>query len=145
MLRSKLFLCAESASIDSRSNTISAFHIIEMVNVAGFPAVVPRISVLAVLSREETDAVEANIHLEAFLGVQQLFSGPFPANFVGLLSKSVVELQGMVLTGPGDLRFILKNGEEVLGSWSMMISQVGQPQMHLLYQQTPPAPQQGSN
>ncbi|MGB2678202.1 MAG: hypothetical protein WAN12_14050 [Candidatus Acidiferrum sp.] len=140
MLHSKLFLCADSASIDSRNNAVSAFHIAEGSNAAVFPVAVPRFTVIALLSREEADPVEFNIQLQASLGGQQLFSGPFPVNFAGgLLGRTIVELQGLVIPGPGDLTFLLRIEDQVLASWVIKVSQVGQPQMQLLLPQAPPA------
>ncbi len=138
MLLSKLFLCCDSASLDSRNNTVSAFHIAEGINAASFPVVIPRTTVIALISREETDPTDFNIQLQATLGGQQLFSGPFPMNFAGgLMGRTVVEVQGLVIPGPDDLTFLLRVGEEVVSSWITKVSQVGQPQMQLLLPQTP--------
>ena len=54
MFSVKLFLCSDSASIDVRTNTISAFHITEQLMTASFPVAIPRISVVTVLNREQS-------------------------------------------------------------------------------------------
>jgi hypothetical protein len=144
MIQSRLFFCCDSAALDSRTNTISAFHIAEGSGAGAFPVAWPRITAIALLSREETDPADPNVQLQALLGDQQLFNGPFPVNFSGgLLSRSIVELQGLVVSGPGDLTFLLKIGEQVIGSWIIKVSQVGQPQLQLLIPQTPPTPTGG--
>jgi hypothetical protein len=141
MLQSKLFLCSDSASIDSRTHTLSVFHIAEGSNAAAFPIALPRITVIAILTREEDDPADVQLQLTATLAGQHLFAGPFPANFAaGLLSRTVVEMQGLVIPGPGDLSFVLRNGEQPLATWIIKVSQVGQPQLQLLLPQVPPNP-----
>ena len=127
MFSVKLFLCSDSASIDVRTNTISAFHITEQLMTASFPVAIPRISVVTVLNREQSDPEQIRFELEALLGGQQVASGPFPINFGRQLSaRGVGEMLGLVLPSPGTLRFVLKNGDAVMASWAISVVQVGQ-------------------
>jgi hypothetical protein len=127
VIQAKLFLCADSAAIDARNNALSAFNIIEQFSAASFPVAVPRIAMIAAFTREQTDPSNIQFQLKIFAGNQQLFGGPFAVNFVQqLTARTVAEMHGLVIPGPGNLTFVLMNGEEKLSSWTVTVNQVGQ-------------------
>jgi hypothetical protein len=139
VINSKLFFCSDSSSLDARLNTISAFHIMEQINAPSFPVAVSRVAVISYLSREEGDPSTIQLQLRIFCGTQQLFDGPLPINFVQQLhTRSVVELNGLVVPAPLELRFLLLNGEQVLDSWVILVNQVGQPAAQLILPPPPP-------
>jgi hypothetical protein len=143
LIHAKLLLCADSTVIDARTNAISAFHIMEQLNSPAFPVALPRISIIALLTREEADPSEKELQLQIYLGAQRLFAGPMPVAFVQQLStRAIVDLHGLVIPAPGDVRVVIANEEAALGSWVIKVNQVGQPemQMHL-----PVQPAQGEN
>ncbi len=128
MIEAKVFLCADSAVIDARSNSVSLFQIIEQVNAASFPTILPRVTVFSLLLREATDPSDVQLQLQVHCGNQQIFSGPMTANFAQRLqAKSVVEMHGFVVPTPATLRFVLRNGENIIGSWEIPVTQVGRP------------------
>jgi hypothetical protein len=140
VLQSTLFLCCDSAALDARLNTISAFHIAEQLNAASFPVVIPRLSVIGLFAREETDPSRNQLQLQIHLGPQQLFAGPLHVDFMqGLLARTIFEVQGLVVTAPGSLRFDLRNGDAAVASWVMMVNQVGQPEAQMVFPAPPPA------
>jgi hypothetical protein len=119
---------------------LSAFHIIEQINAPSFPIAVPRVAILAYLSREEADPAEVQLHLRIFSGAQLLFDGPFPANFSHQLTvRSIVELNGLIVPGPAEMRFVLLNGEDVLDFWNVAVIQTGHPALQLNLPPPPPA------
>jgi len=139
MFSLKLFLCSDSASADMRTNTISAFHITEQLMAAAFPVAIPRITVIALVNREQEDPDQIQFQLEAHLGNQQIAAGPFAINFFRQFSaRGIGEMVGLVLPGPGTLRFVLRNGDTTMGSWTVSVVQVGQVpvQMHFPAQLT---------
>lgn len=141
MIRTTLFFCSDSAAIDARFNTLSVFHIMEQLNAPAFPMAIPRLTVVALLSKEEADPPVFQLQLQIFLGVQQLFAGPVHGNFFQQLStRTVIEVNGLVIPAPGELRLVLINGEQPLGSWTVRVNQVGMPAMQLVL--PPPAPPQ---
>lgn len=140
MIQARLFLCSDSASIDARTNTVSAFHIMEQINAASFPVVMPRLSIIAILEREEADPATLQLQLQIYSGDQQLFAGPLPVNFFQqLISRAILELNGLVVPGPRNLNVVLRNGEQVVGSWMIVVNEVGQPRAQLVF---PPRPTQ---
>ena len=142
MIRAKLFVCSEGASVDARNNTISAFHILEQVNTPGFPVVLPKICVIALMERETTDPSNTVLQISVDSGDQQLSSHPFAVNFFqSTLGRTLLEFNGFLIPRPGLLRFSLKRENEILGSWSVLINQVEQQppvQMHLPPPPNPP-------
>ncbi len=139
MIRSKLFFCSDSAAVDARTNALSAFHIIEQLNAPSFPVVLPRVSILSYLTREEADPSAIQLQLQIFSGAQQLFDGPLGINFVQqLTTRTVVELNGLLVPAPVDLRFVLLNGDQALDSWTVVVNQVGAPAVQLTL--PPPVP-----
>jgi hypothetical protein len=139
VVRSKLFFCSDSTSIDARSNALSAFNIIEQLNAPSFPVVVPRLAILIFLSREEGDPSVVQLQLQIFSGTQQLFGGPLAVNFVQQLStRTIVELNGLLVPAPAELRLVLRDGDQLLDTWTVTVNQVGQPTAQLIL---PPPPQ----
>jgi len=138
VLNLKLLLCADSNSLDSRSNTISAFHILEDFNAASFPVALPRVTVVAMVDREETDPSDIELQLRVYLGDKELFAGPFALNFAQRLSaRALIEMQGIVVPNPGVLSFVLLNADQIFGSWAIRVSQIGQPKIQMQLPQNP--------
>lgn len=144
MIRARLFFCADSTALDVRTQTVSAFHIMEFLNAVAFPVVVPRISVAALFERDQNDPQNFELQLSAIAGEQPLFVGPFPVNFAQQMqARTVVEMNGLLLPSPGTLRMLLGDGDRLVASWVITVNQIGQPQAQLVFAQPPPpaAPQ----
>ena len=54
------------------------------------------------------------------------------------MSRTVLDMYGVVVPAPGSLRFELRNGEVLLGSWSVLVSQVGGPGFQMNLPVAPP-------
>jgi hypothetical protein len=140
VIEAKLFLCSDSVALDGRHNSISAFHILEQLMAPAFPVAVPRISVIALLTREAEDPNTAEFQLQVHLGNQQLFAGPVAITFLQQLSsRSIIDMHGLVVPAPGTLRFLLRNGEATMGAWTISMLQAGQPSIQLHFPVSPPA------
>lgn len=138
MIEVKLFICADSAAIDARTNAISAFHIAEQLNSPSFPVAVPRLAIIAIVVREATDPSSIQLQMQVHSGNQQLFSGPMAINFMQQLNaRAVAEIHGLVIPAPGPLRLLLRNGDETLASWTVLINQVGQMPMQMFMAPAP--------
>lgn len=122
MIQVKLFFCADSAVIDGTKNTISAFHILEQAVALSFPTVVPRVAVIGSFTRELSDPDRLELTLSVVLGGRQIYSGPFRVLFFQqTAARAVVEMQGIIVTAPGDLVFRLLDGQNEFASWSVSI------------------------
>lgn len=97
-MQTKLFLCANSSALDSRRNTISIFHVLEEVHAPAYPVVLAGMSVVALLELDEGEPLNPEIELRVFLGKEQLFAGPFQANFqVRRKARALAEFNGLVV------------------------------------------------
>jgi len=111
----------------------------EQLNAPAFPVVVPRLAILSLLERDEGDPAVVQLHLRMFSGVQQLFDGPMPVNFNQQFSaRTIIDMHGVVIPAPGELRFLLMNVEETLASWTIVVNNVGQAGAQLYFPPPPP-------
>jgi hypothetical protein len=140
MIQARLFLVAESAAIDTRFNTLSAFHIMDQINAATFPVAVPHLSVLIMLVRDQTDPSETQLQFEVYCGTQQLLAQAVPANFQQQLAMRVIlDLHALLVPSPNPLRFTLRNEASSIGSWTINLNQIGEAQVQMTLPALQPA------
>lgn len=126
-----------------RVNTVSAFHIAEELGAAAFPVAIPKVTAIVMLTREPADADNPTIQLTISLGGRSLFESPIVVGFSQRLSaRAVVDINGLVIPGPGTVRFALRDGNRDLGTWDVIVNQVGQPGIHTTALPARPAPAQ---
>ena len=114
--------------VDARSKTVSLFQIIEQINAASFPTIIHRVTAFALLVREATDPTNMQLQLQGYSGNDLIVSSPMRVNFANqLLAKAVVEMYGFVVPTPATVRFVLRDGENTIGSWEIPVNQVGRP------------------
>jgi hypothetical protein len=113
----------------------------EQLNAASFPVAI-RLCIIALISREAADPSRVGLQLLSESGNQRLFSGPVDINFNQMLSaRAILDLQGFVVPSPGLLRFSLRNGEETLSTWEIVVNQIDQARMQIHFPMPPnPAP-----
>jgi hypothetical protein len=125
MLKTKYFLCAESAAADIRKNSVSVFHILENVIAPIFPFVIPRICIVASLERTTDEPSIMSLTLLVKLGEAQLFKGPLALNFAHLLqSRTFFEIGGLPVSASGNLNFHLLRDSEELATWTISIERL---------------------
>jgi hypothetical protein len=140
-MRSKLFVCASSSALDVRRNSISIFHVLEEVRAPAYPVVISGISVVALLELDETEPINPEIQLRVFLGEQQLFAGPFQANFqVRRMARALADFNAFMVPAPGTLRVVLHSAGQDIVSWNILCEQIAPPQLEL-HLQSPEQPQ----
>jgi hypothetical protein len=130
VMQVRLFLCSESNAIDARTNRISAFHIIDEMVAAAFPAVMPQMTVLANLDRapDETQTPELHLQIQAENSESLLRSHPITVNFQGALrTRSITVVQGLVIPAPLTLHVTLIHGGEEIARWTIPVVETGQP------------------
>lgn len=131
MIRATLFTCAGSGSVDARFNTLSVFHIMEQINAPQFPVPIA-VSIVGMFTREQGDPSTIDLQLRIFSGEQQLFAGPVSVNFQQHnRARMLLDMQGLVVPAPLDVRFLLQNGGDTIGTWIVAVTQVGPPALQL--------------
>ncbi len=123
-----MFACAQSISIDSQTNNISLFNIIEEINVSSFPIVINNFVVFSFIIREESEPNSISCRLKLILGNELISEIPFELNFQSQNKvRSVVNIMGFIIPTPGLLKVSLNSGEDDLSSWFIDVKSVGQP------------------
>ena len=133
MLSVRYFFCAESASVDQRKNTLSAFHILENTYAPLFPFIIPRVSILAAFERTPDEPSLFPLMLLVTLGGVEVFKGPFALNFAQqLMTRTVVEIGGLPVDSPGKLKFSILRDNHEQASWAITIERLNAPAMEQL-------------
>jgi hypothetical protein len=129
-MRMMLFACAESAAIDQATNRLSMFHLLEEILSPVFPSVFPQITVVALSSREEAEPSIFTLGLRITLSGhdQPLVHGSLFVDFQGRpRARTLGVVSGLLVPGPGNLRFSLSEGENELSAWDVIVRQIGEP------------------
>jgi len=130
-----MILCAESAAVDQRKNTLSAFHIVEEIPAPSFPFLVLRIYIIALFVREIDEPLEqVAIQFRIYLDDSELARVPVDIRFQGHTRVRLIsEVQGIVVEKPGLLKFVALHEDKPLASWTVPVRLVGrqEPQMDM--------------
>lgn len=125
-------LCCHGAIRDAETNNISVFNIMEEISAAGVPFFIQKLHIVAFLQRESGDTPNATVTLEITIGDQILHSQPVDLAFGDKLrTRLLAELNGFVISQPGDMMFALKLDGAVLNSWQVKVETRGKPQLEL--------------
>lgn len=131
MLRTKMVLLAEAVIRDSQANTVSIINLIEGIGMESFPVLIPKVSVLGLFSRDDGDPSRVKVRFEAVLATTRLFSGEGLLDFEDKPNtRFILNVQGFVLTGPGQLRFSFYQDSKKLGSYEVTVLLKGGPQIN---------------
>lgn len=122
------FLFANAAVIDQKSNQMSLFNISEQVNASSFPVAVRQMTVVTLTSRGPGDAKKENLEIRLSLNGKKLLDLPFVADFQNSKRHRFVgEIQGLVLSSPGQLRASLRRKNRTIGVWDIEVIDTGEP------------------
>ena len=133
MLRCTLAVVAESVVRDAQSNNVSVFNIIEAFGSASFPAILPRLAILFMLTREEGDPAQYALSLRISQGDHGEDTFPVDCNFAEhRRSRSIIQLGGLAVRGAGRIRFVLRHEQEELGAWVVDVHQLQVPPAQII-------------
>ena len=121
-------LCAISSAIDITTNQVSLFNLLEQMNVASFPVVIPSITIISSLEREKGDRTKLDLQIRFTLGRKVIAEFPFEADFQkGLRHRNTAEVRGLMIPGPGILKIGLRYKDKPMGSaWSIDVIGIGE-------------------
>lgn len=114
MVKTQYALCAKRIILDSQENSLSAIDIIEEINSSSFPVILPRLSVIWTLQKDDEDAQIHNGSIEFSRNGKQLQVFPVEINFQSTnRTRCVVVIGGMPIDQPGDINVsFIRNGVE---------------------------------
>jgi len=108
MIKCVLALCAQNIVQDKKTNMVSAINIIDQFNSQGFPTIRPSTTFHFRLTREKTDKQKFECILKIYLNRKKINEFDFPINFDNKLKFNLmVDMNGLVLSGPGEMRYSL--------------------------------------
>lgn len=132
MITCKLAVCAESVVRDAETNAVSVFNIVEAAQGKGFPLVVPRLSCLFILTREDSDPTDYSGSMRIAAGTREIAQYPISVNFQdSCLNRSIVVIEGLVVPGPGPVQVSLWLRDEEKGMWQFEVKKVGGPEVEM--------------
>ena len=118
MIEPLFVLPVELVLVDRGINSVSLINVIEEVHPAGFPLLIPRLTIYALTSREAGDPPTARGHASIFLDDEEVFSDDQELDFgESMLNRSLLQFQGFVLPRAGVLTFHYRVGEREVRSY----------------------------
>jgi hypothetical protein len=122
-----LLLCAKETVIDRATNAASVFGLHDDINVpASFPILLAPFCVMSVLERSSQESEKQVFTLQIKLGKQQILSQRIDVDFQGKTRvRTIVQLSGLPLTGPGLLDVSALKGNRLLGKYWFNVAQTG--------------------
>ena len=119
-----LAVCAESASLDKATNSVSLFNIVDAVSYLTFPHVIPKLSLVFIMQREDGDRDEEEGHVSLDFEDQEKGKRPIRFDFEGKPRlRLIVTAEGVSINQPGVLRSSVWYNDEEKGFWEIQISQ----------------------
>ncbi len=108
MITVKVLLLAERIIQDKQSNQMTLINMFEQFRPKGFPMLIPRFEIFALLERLESDGEDALCKAKITIGEKVLTDAPITIKFGNeILARLVFDFQGFVIPEPGDLRVTL--------------------------------------
>ncbi len=110
--------CATSSSLDTSSNQLSLFHILDEISGPAFPLFLPSFCVAALFEREAKDAVVQPFILAISLDGMLIASFSMSVDFSGSRrNRSVNTVRGLTLPTPGLVTIGLLQKTKILAAW----------------------------
>lgn len=114
-MKARTFLVSDLAVIDKRTNTLSIFNIIGEMTTESFPVVVPRLTVVMVFERKESEEEKPGVVLRIKQSGDKLFEAQVTVDFQGkLATRSILEIRALMVGKAEPLVFqLLRNGKQI--------------------------------
>lgn len=124
MLNVYFAVAANRVIVDSVTNQVSIIDLFEQLRATAFPVLVPRMTLLFYVSREQGDPEVQDLNLVCELADQVIFEVKVHLDFKGEDSTRIVlGIDGLTLQAPGLLQAKLMNDKQELGVLDLAIAQ----------------------
>lgn len=122
-MRPKFILCAETVIVDQSTNNLSIVGVFEDITPLSLPIIVPRMTIVSVVEREDGDPAETPCHVRVSMGDQILFEQDNSYAFQNKPRlRNIMLFGGMPLSQPGILRFEILVGGAVFQSYEVLVN-----------------------
>lgn len=123
MINSDLMLVAERVIIDTESNRLTIFNLLEDLNVNQFPLFIPSLNVLNMLSKDDGDETILQCKLVLKLNDEELLNQPITLNFQNnRRNRSIVRIGGLMIPQSGKLLFEFYQNENLLATFLSILN-----------------------
>jgi hypothetical protein len=124
-LKPLLFCCAESASLDNITKTISLYHILTKVELGAnepFPRVFPRLTIALIARKEDTETSSQVFALIAKYDAQILHQTPLNVDFQDKNTINlIVNVVNFPIHGFGRIIFEIRSAEKLIADYELEI------------------------
>ena len=128
MLNVYFAVAANRVIVDSVTNQVSIIDLFEQLRATSFPVLVPRVTLLFYVSREQGDPEVQDLNLVCELAHKVIFEVQVRLDFKGEDSTRIVlGVDGLTLHSPGLLQAKLMNDRQELGVLDLSIAQAAAP------------------
>jgi hypothetical protein len=110
--------CAQSSALDSTTNRLSLFHLMDEIAAAAFPTTLPSLCIAALFERDATETNQQSCVLTVSLDDVTVASFALSVQFGSTKRTRVVNtVQGLTIPGPGTVTVAIVCRSVVLASW----------------------------
>ncbi len=125
MITSIITLCAQGVVIDTETNNVSIFNLLEEIHGNEFPLFFPRIDFFTLLTRKEEDPKVINTTLSIVNNKNELTTIKYSINFGNKLRIRLrLGIAGLLINTTGKLKFILKKDNKKICSYDIKVSTI---------------------
>jgi hypothetical protein len=97
---------------------------------AAFPALIPTVSLVVLLSRRVSDPAVITLEISIRHNSLMIFEAPMKVDFNRQLRvRAIANLQGIPLAGAGSLEFRVGRSKRELGRWSVQVKALAVPSL----------------
>jgi len=110
--------CAKSSSVDSKTNQLSLFHVLDEIGAPSFPLHLQSVCIAALFEREPDDALVQSYSLVIKLDGGLLASFTMTIDFTGARrNRSVNTIQGLTIPATGAVTIAIVQKGKILAEW----------------------------
>jgi len=121
-MNSKIAFCALGVVQDERTKNISAYNILEEIQVQSFPVVMSQIFFFTLLIKTPDDQEEYDCIFKTFCNGNEIFQFPIHISFQGKLrNRVIITLNHLTIPEVGRLYFKLFYNENILSEYDINV------------------------
>ncbi len=115
MIKSILGIAANRIIIDAKTNQVSIIDVFEGIGAQSFPVVIPRLSFMFHLQRDDSDDESKELVLKYYVDENAAMNFPVNVDFQNkLTTRAVIEFEGFMIPSAGVLSVLLLDGDSEL-------------------------------
>lgn len=127
MLKTLLAIAAKRVILDRMSNEISIIDVFDGFKSQSFP-IITNTMLFFSLRRDESDEATKSVSLRCSVDDMEFFNVNINIDFrQGKTTRSIVSLNGFTIPKAGNLRVVLLDGEDIVGSLELPVEQLDIP------------------